>query len=760
MTRGHYKKIIAVDATGKNIPIDQGSGAEEMEELMIVGAEGTAMSPGTEHAIRGLPILLGDVDRGSAETVIRAKPGHSIRLRFELPDEGQIDAPPLQTGELLLSLDNSSGVPRKGLPAGMADDVRSATEKSMPKRDSTVSDSNLRPRLLFRFQLDGRVKLIACSPDGKLIAIANRKHAFPVSDDRNAPVHLLDADTGKIIFSIKICTAEEDALLTTPEGDPRFVAEAISFSPDGSLLAVGTGLGQLKLFNPKTGEVVQSFDDEDGKQLDQRTPQSLNTLRRAMGGIRSLAFSPDGSLLATCGSSFEDVAGGQGGIERPSRRVHSTGRVKIWDAKTETVNHDLTVSGQAIAVAFSPDGNMLACTASLITSQNQRSGVIIWNALTGNQISTQRTQANGGTHAVVFSPNSKLVAFTSYVFDKDNHTNTPTISLAHAVTGIMEWQQTIPGRANPKAFTPDGQSLVVLCDGRSIRFIDIKTGAVTREIRPSAEFQGTQWDDFAIAPHGTRLVIGGADNQHKGIVEVWDFQLTASGHDVFAASGTDSRRVAGLIHDFGEGQNSFLRRSLVACTGPGVPRDQVDLGVNSLQQTHQFPCIGVGIIHALQHHVFKGDPASVTGRRIVATGLQQLMERVFFVERDQFVAQVVSHSMQADGEIHAQLAPDSFDHRHDSRRGEHDPTSGNGDPFAIHDDPHCLRDVVVVKQRFAHSHQNDVRTNAIRSLSAPFRKPVARDQDLANDFTRRQITSQLHRACMTKRAGERTSDLR
>jgi hypothetical protein len=166
---------------------------------------------------------------------------------------------------------------------------------------------------------------------------------------------------------------------------------------------------------------------------------------------------------------------------------------------------------------------LLASAGSWLTVREHGTGVIIWNARTGTKIRTMTKEANGGTHAVVFSPNSKLVVIGSRTFDKDNDTSTTAVSLAHALTGLMEWQHTVPGWANPKAFSPDGKSAAVLCGGRSIRFFDTETGEVKHEIRSADSPQSGQWNDFAITPQGHQLAIAGVDNERKGSVELWDF---------------------------------------------------------------------------------------------------------------------------------------------------------------------------------------------------------------------------------------------
>ena len=104
MTRGYYDQLIAVDSAGKAIPVDQ-----DKEPGGPVGWMSMPFGFGSRIEIRGLPIVLGDVERGSAESAIRAKPGESLRVRFTLPNyalrgNNKKDAKPLETGEIAFSM--------------------------------------------------------------------------------------------------------------------------------------------------------------------------------------------------------------------------------------------------------------------------------------------------------------------------------------------------------------------------------------------------------------------------------------------------------------------------------------------------------------------------------------------------------------------------------------------------------------------------------------------------------------------------------
>ncbi|MFN0018965.1 MAG: protein kinase domain-containing protein [Pirellulaceae bacterium] len=371
------------------------------------------------------------------------------------------------------------------------------------------------------------LKSIAYSPDGKLIAVANGNVSFPVAEGWKRAVVILDAETGKTVLSLTLATKEENAILAEIEGLPHVEVGPLAFSPDGTILVVGTGLGQVKLFNPKTGELVRSLDDELAKLAEKKTPESLKSLRRAMGGVGSLAFSPEGSLLVTSGSSFEDVARNWGGVRRLGRLVTGPGRLKVWDVKTGVLKHDLAGHSHVEAVSFSADGNLLASAGRWEDASEHGNGVIIWNSQTGKSTSKIVIEANSGTHAVVFSPTNKLVAIGSRHYDKENDTYTTSVSVVYALSGITEWRQTFPGWANPKGFSPDGKSVLTLCNGETIRFIKTETGEVQHEINvagflPANPRQGAQWSDFAIAPLGHQLAIAGVDKERKGSVEIWD----------------------------------------------------------------------------------------------------------------------------------------------------------------------------------------------------------------------------------------------
>ena len=168
--------------------------------------------------------------------------------------------------------------------------------------------------------------------------------------------------------TVRLWDVERETLAATLEGD--LVIHSVAFSPDGNTLAAGLEEGTVELRDLETGtstsfswysdRVKSVAFSPDGSRLaaglgnspsgpgpdhntiqllDLRTDSDIVTLSGHTDNIQSVAFSSDGTVLAS----------GAG-----------DGTVRLWDLETETNTATFDLNLRVHSVALSPVGNILA----------------------------------------------------------------------------------------------------------------------------------------------------------------------------------------------------------------------------------------------------------------------------------------------------------------------------------------------------------------------------------------------------------------
>jgi WD40 repeat protein len=276
------------------------------------------------------------------------------------------------------------------------------------------------------------INAVACSPDGRWIAIArygrielhsaeNRKLALTLGDIRgNVNDVVFNADSTKLAAAAgeaglfgeaRLWNVADGKLLQTFRGH-RDSIYAVALSPDGKTLATGSYDQQIKLWNTETGAEIR-------------------TLVGHNGAIHALAFSPQGKLLAS--ASGDRTA-------------------KLWDTAS---GERLETFGQPLAdqytIAFSPDGQQLAAA-----------GV-------DNRIRVWQISASGkeGTNPILFARFAHEHPIVKLVYTTDgkmlaSSSEDGTLKIWNA--GTLEEQRSLerqPDAAPAMAFLPGGNSLIV-----------------------------------------------------------------------------------------------------------------------------------------------------------------------------------------------------------------------------------------------------------------------------------------------------------
>ena len=247
----------------------------------------------------------------------------------------------------------------------------------------------------------------------------------------------------------------------------------LAFSPDGSILATATAVSIRHERGTGWGIVTELWDVA--------TQQNIGTLplaydRQAGAYVESsilLAFSPDGTTLA--------------GVAEHS--------IELWDVATQ--QNIATLKGHVHvvdSVAFSPTGKLLASGAADRT-------VKLWDVGTQQNIATLK----GHTRVVLsvaFSPNGKLLASGAWdntvkLWDVTTKQNIATLPHTDAVDSV--------------AFSPNGELLASGSWDNTVKLWDV----ATKQNIATLANAGT--GNFLFSPDGTTLAAGTGYS-----IELWD----------------------------------------------------------------------------------------------------------------------------------------------------------------------------------------------------------------------------------------------
>jgi RNA polymerase sigma factor (sigma-70 family) len=386
---------------------------------------------------------------------------------------------------------------------------------------------------VFQQKAHRRCDTVQFSPDGKTLATGGQQ----------PPICLWSVPAGQKIHQI--------------EGHKNIV-HSMMFSPDGTALATGSYFDDelLRLWDPATGKalgvlagyafafspdsrkIVSVAPDKEAIRFwDVATQKQVAGLKGSSQGAGSVAFSPDGKVLAT---------GNEGGT------------ISLWDLTASKELRRWQAHGSPITtVAFSPDGRIL------VSGAYEGSCPRLWDVATGTEISPT-TGSPGPVHWLTYTPDGRglLSASPEKVllrwdlatgredrwldWSTDGHWGfmpAPNgrrvatwgwpdhpVQLCEAATGkghplpltVPTWES--GHQWTPLAFSPDGKLLAGAGSGGAIHLLDVASG---REQRHFGKYRETI-QALTFSTDGKFLAVAAADHDEHATIGLWE---VATGKD-------------------------------------------------------------------------------------------------------------------------------------------------------------------------------------------------------------------------------------
>ena len=320
---------------------------------------------------------------------------------------------------------------------------------------------------------------------GSVNALNKRNH--PQQQPNDAPAAIAETQGDEIVTDYTQWELPEKAKARLGKG----WINAIQFSPDGTQLAVGGGIG-VWLYDVNTGKEISLFP----------------------GMCRALAFSPDGRFLVNGGDDTTivwEVATGRKVTPHDSLPAASV----LWFSKDSKTLVVLNESGDTICWLDTDTGKrnvkkienrldshpraVYALTHDKVAIA-ENSGILqLWNAKSGKKVATltgpaEKLQADGVTGiefnrviSLAFSPDGTRLASgkkdrTVRLWDTTDN-NAPILLQKQSLSGALlrSTQELVDG---PKVllFSPDGK--ILACgEGQNVKLWDITTGELITTFR-------------------------------------------------------------------------------------------------------------------------------------------------------------------------------------------------------------------------------------------------------------------------------------
>jgi RNA polymerase sigma factor (sigma-70 family) len=334
---------------------------------------------------------------------------------------------------------------------------------------------------------------LAFSPDGKTVAAHYQSNSVCWWDVATGKEARRLKDVGRLIAlsrdgrTLATLTPDEQAVRVWEAATGKLLGESKRQVPEKGVHCRFVDMTILP--NGKMLAVGELLNDERTFCVwDVATGKDISQMRckKKSGGFGAVAFSPDGKMLAARGDG-----------------ATAANVIHLWEVATGKETRRLTGGHQwhVDRVAFSPDGKTLASGGP--------DKVCLWEVATGKLVHQLKVKDNRDpcSHQIAFSPDGKTVVggTTGHCWD---------VATGKELRSFDWMNSESPLAIRMVAFSPDGKLVATGDPEGAIRLWDPATG---KEIGPRKGHQGAI-TSVAYSPDGKTLVSGSADRT----VALWD----------------------------------------------------------------------------------------------------------------------------------------------------------------------------------------------------------------------------------------------
>lgn len=237
---------------------------------------------------------------------------------------------------------------------------------------------------------------------------------------------------------------------------------AAAWSPDGQILAIGTG-HSLVLLDADTHDVIREFETGGTVHAVAFTADGSQVLYAGKGNTFTLAR-VDGTGNPVCHPQINPVVAFSAALTPDARTIVSrgdNGDLLVWRAPYSDIERRLTGGGYAWTYALTPDGTY----ALSVTPDGQ---VFRWNVHTGERDPLVNAH-DSYVFAAVMDPNGRYFVTGGSARDQ-------TVAIWNPGTFQIERRIDFGTVVRTLAITPDGTTLAVGGNRKTIHLYDLATG--------------------------------------------------------------------------------------------------------------------------------------------------------------------------------------------------------------------------------------------------------------------------------------------